>query len=177
MRGSKLLKVAQPEEALREFQAALEYPENLGVDRPAQDPPAARTHLFIAAAYEAINDPQNAAEHLDLAANTEAGGSEFRYHKGQALAKLGKTAEAKGLFDALANDGAAQLESGGTVDFFTKFGEKQARNTRLAQAHYLAALGALGNGDTDNARASFQKALELNPNHLWARTLLQELQE
>ena len=176
LRGLKLLKAGQAQEARRAFQAALDYPENLGVDRPAQDPPAARTHLLIAAAYDAINDPQKAAEHLDLAANTEAGGSEFRYHKGQALAKLGKTDEAKALFDALASDGAAQLESGGTTDFFMKFGERQARSTRLAQAHYLAGLGALGKGDKASAKGSFEKAIELNPNHLWAHTLLEELQ-
>ena len=56
-----------------------------------------------------------------------------------------------------------------------KFGERQARSSRLAQAHYLAGLGALGNGDTDKARASCEKAVELNPNHLWARVMLAEL--
>ncbi|MCJ7838690.1 MAG: hypothetical protein MUP61_05695, partial [Burkholderiales bacterium] len=177
LRGLTLLKAGQAQEALHSFQAALDYPENLGVDRPAQDPPAARAHLFIAAAYEALNEPQKAAEHLDLAASTEVGASEFRYHKGQALAKLGKAAEAKALFDALASDGAAQIESGGTVDFFMKFGERQARGTRLAQAHYLAALGALGNGDMASAKGSLEKAIELNPNHLWARTLIEELQK
>lgn len=175
LRGLQRLKAGLPDEALADFRAALEYPKNLGVDRPAQDPPAARTHLLIARAYEALDQPERAAEHLKKAADTPAAASEFRYHKGQALAKLGKAEEAKALFDALAADGAAQAESGGAVDFFMKFGERQSRSSRVAQAHYLAGLGALGNGDAAGAKAAFAKALELDPNHLWAQTMLNGL--
>ena len=175
LRGKEALQAGQAQEAVRDLEAALEYPKNLGVDRPLQDPPAARTHLLIASAYEALGDAQNARAHLEEAAKIEVGGSEFRYHKGQALAKLGKTEEAKALFDALLTDGTAQLEKGGPVDFFMKFGQKQARGMQMAQAHHLAGLGALGAGDVAKAKEHFEAALKENPNHLWARVQLNDL--
>ncbi|MBI3119866.1 MAG: tetratricopeptide repeat protein, partial [Candidatus Hydrogenedentes bacterium] len=172
LRGLNAMQSGQAQDALKDFEAALDYPENLGIDRPLQDPPAARTHVLIASAYEALGDAQNANAHFEEAAKIEVGGAEFRYHKGQALAKLNKTEEAKALFDALLADGAAQLESGGPVDFFMKFGTKQARGLQMAQAHYLIGLGAAGNGDLAKARESFEAALQENPNHLWARQQL-----
>ena len=105
----------------------------------------------------------------------DVGGSEFRYHKGRAMAQLGRADEAKALFDGLAADGAAQQAQGGEVDFFMKFGERQAQGQRLARAHYLAGLGALGHDDLTAARDQFEKALQANPNHLWARVYLEEL--
>lgn len=169
LRGAEALRAGQTQDALRDFAAALEYPANLGVDRPQQDPPTARTHLLLAAGFDTLGDADKARAHLEEAARTEVGASEFRYHKGEALAKLGRADEAKALFDALEADGAAQLEKGGTVDFFLKFGEKQARGMQRAQAHYLAGLGALGNADAAKAREHFEQAIEENPNHLWAR--------
>ena len=177
LRGMAALKNGQAQDALRDFEAALDYPANLGIDRPLNDPPATRTHLLIAEACEALGDAAKARAHLEEAAKIDVGGSEFRYHKGQALAKLGNAPEAKALFGALAADGAAQLEQGGPVDFFMKFGEKQARGTQMAQAHYLAGLGALGSGDTANAKQHFEQALKENPNHLWARVQLNALKE
>ncbi len=175
LRGMESLKAGQAQDAVHDFQAALEYPENLGVDRPVQDPPAARTYLLLTSAYEKLGDIQNAHKHLEEAVKIEVAGTEFRYHKGQALAKSGKIQEAKALFDGLLADGMAQLESGGSVDFFMKFGEKQARGVQRAKAYYLAGLGALGNGDITRAKELFEDALKENPNHLWARMTLEDL--
>jgi tetratricopeptide (TPR) repeat protein len=169
LRGMAALKAGQAREALGDFQAALDYPANLGVDRPPNDPPAARTHFLIAAAYETLGDAEKARAGLEESAKIDVGGSEFRYYKGQALARLGQAEAAKALFDALSADGAAQLEKGGPTDFFMKFGEKQAHGVQMAQAHYLAGLGALGNGDPAKAKEHFEAALKENPNHLWAR--------
>ena len=175
LRGKQALAAGNAQAALADFQAALEYPANLGVDRPLHDPPAARTHLLVAAAHEALGNEPQAREALEQAAATDVGGSEYRYDKGVALAQLDKPGEAKKLFDALETSGRNQLEKGGEVDFFMKFGEKQAHSQKMARAHYLLGLGALGNGDAARAREHFTKALEENPNHLWARIRLEEL--
>ncbi|HNR32442.1 MAG TPA: DUF5107 domain-containing protein [Candidatus Hydrogenedentes bacterium] len=175
LRGMSRLDAGQPADALADFLAALEYPANLGVDRPPHDPQAARTHLLIADAHDALGDAASARAALEAGAAIDVGGSEFRFHKGRALARLGRAEEAKTLFDDLASDGAAQLAKGGEVDFFMKFGERQAHGQRMARAHYLAGLGALGHGDDAAAREQFEKALEANPNHLWARVFLRRL--
>lgn len=169
LRGYQALKAGQAEKALPDLEAALDYPANLGIDRPLNDPPAARTHGLIAVACEALNKPDQARGHWEEAAKVDPGASEFRYFKGQALAKLGKAEEAKALFDALIADGAAQIEKGGAVDFFQKFGEKQTRAMQAAQAYYLRGLGEQGNGDLPKAKEDFDAALKANPNHLWAR--------
>ena len=67
------------------------------------------------------------------------------------------------------------LEKGESLDFFAKFGEREDRATRMASAHYLVGLGYMGKGIKDQAKAEFEKALELNANHLWAATQLEEL--
>ncbi len=169
LRGMAALRAGRAQEALDDFDAALDYPETLGVDRPLQDPPAARTHLLRAQACEALQDAAQARSCLEAAAQVETGPSEFRYYKGEALAKLGKPSEAKDLFDALVADGTAQLEKGGPVDFFLKFGEKQARGMQRAQAHFLAFLGFRGLGNLSLAKEHLDAALKENPNHLWAR--------
>lgn len=175
LRGKAALKAGKAQEALRDLEAALEYPSNLGVDRPLNDPPAARTRVLIAEACEVLGDAVKALTQCDETAKIDPGTSVYRYDKGLALLKLGKAEEAKALFDGLAADGAAQIEKGGPVDFFQKFGEKQARGMELAQGHYLAGLGALGNGDKAKAKEHFEAALKENPNHLWARVQLGDL--
>jgi TolA-binding protein len=54
------------------------------------------------------------------------------------------------------------------VDFFAKFGEREAAEKRHAEAHYVMGLGYLGKGDLVEAGEAFESALKLNPNHLWA---------
>jgi hypothetical protein len=85
--------------------------------------------------------------------------------------KLGKEAEAQKIFDDLIESAKPEPE----VSFFTKFGEEQAHNIRLANTHYLLGLGHLGKGMQTKAKAEFEKALELNINHLWARIHLSDL--
>jgi tetratricopeptide (TPR) repeat protein len=175
LRGKKALKEGRAREALRDFQAARKYPKNLGVDRPLQDPAAARTNLLIALAYEALGDSRNAQLELEAAGKVEVGTSEFRYYKGLALARLGAAEEAKALFGALRADGAARLQDGGPVDFFIKFGTRQAKSVQMAQAHYLMGLGELGSGDVQKATEFFEAALKEDPNHMWARVQLNDL--
>ncbi|MBA7692194.1 hypothetical protein ES703_100756 [subsurface metagenome] len=62
------------------------------------------------------------------------------------------------------------------MDFFAKFGERQSAMRRKANAHYLIGLGYLGKENKSEARVQFQKAMELNINHLWAKQQLSWLQ-
>ena len=87
------------------------------------------------------------------------------------LKLIGQDDKAVKIFDDL----IASAKPGPTVEFFAKFGEKQAHNIRTAANHYKLGLGHLGKGMKTEAKAAFEKALELNINHLWAKVHLSDL--
>ncbi len=157
--------------ALKDFEAALEYPENLEVGRPKRDRRICQTYFFIGTAHEALDDTQKAGEYFEKSASVEVRRSEYSYYKGLAFKKLGQEDKAKKIFDELIES----AKPGPAVKFFAKFGEKQAHNIKMANTHYLLGLAYLGKGMQAEAKAEFEKALELNINHLWARVHLSEL--
>jgi tetratricopeptide (TPR) repeat protein len=175
LRGMQRLNAKDKDHALEDFNAGLTYPPNLGVDPPLSDPQAARAQYLIGLAYSAKGDAATAKQHFKTAADTEVGGSEFRYHKGLAMQGVGRAEEAKALFDALIADGNREIESGGTVDFFAKFGERESKAVQVAQAHYLVALGRIGLGEIAGGIEELNAALKINPNHLWAQAELTRL--
>jgi tetratricopeptide (TPR) repeat protein len=171
LRGKKKLDNKKYQEALNDFEAALEYPENLRVGRPRRDRRTCQTFFFIAQAHEALGDNQKAKEYFEKSAAVEVGRSELSYYKGLALQKLGQEDKAAKIFDDL----IASAKPGQSVEFFAKFGEKQAHNIRTANNHYKLGLGYLGKAMKAEAKAEFEKALEVNINHLWARVHLSDL--
>jgi tetratricopeptide (TPR) repeat protein len=168
-RGRQLLAGKQPRATLREFEAALEYPENLEVGRARRAPRAAQIQYFIGTAHEAQGDAAAAIQAFELAAaGRGGGGSEADYFRALALQKLGRAAEAKPVFESLVKAGEEQLARGEAPDYFAKFGERQSERVRQANAHYLIGLGRLGLGETAQAEAAFKQARELHPAHLGA---------
>ena len=171
LRGREKSNKGQHAEALKDYQATLEYPENLEVGKPTQDREFCRTYFLMGASYEALGQTEKARECFEKAALMDVGQSQFAYYKGLALKKLGRENDANKVFDDLIES----AKPGPAVEFFAKFGEKQTHNSKLAQTHYLLGLAHLGKGDHAKARAELEKTLELNPNHLWAAVHLSEL--
>ena len=182
--GVKLAADKKPREALAAYKAALEYPENLEIGRPPNSPQDARIQFLIGTAHEALGDAASAKAAFEQAvsdaaaakADSEralAGRSDSDYESdffgALALRKLGRTDEAKTIFERLLKIGEEQLAKGDGPDYFAKFGEKTSERVRQANAHYLIGLGQLGLGEKEKASASFQQALELHPAHLGAR--------
>ena len=54
------------------------------------------------------------------------------------------------------------------IDFFAKFGEKEAENVRLSNAYMIKELGYKGLGDSKPAAENLSKAVELSASNLWA---------
>ena len=171
LRGQKKFESKRYRQALNDFEAALEYPENLNVGRPERDRRTCQTFFFIGKAHEALGDNKKAGEYFEKSASVEVGKSEFSYYKGLALKKLSQEDKARQIFDELIDS----AKPAPAVEFFAKFGEKQAHNIKTANTHYMLGLGYLGKGMQAEAKAQFEKALELNINHLWARVHLSEL--
>jgi tetratricopeptide (TPR) repeat protein len=155
--------------ALQDYLEALEYPENLEVGRPVRGHEEPRVHFFIGTACEALGDERKAREWYERSVAEPAKGSEQSYYQGISYLRLGRKAEAEGMFDGLLKFAQDRLKDSPDMDFFAKFGEKQSADNRRAQAHYLLGLSYLGRGEKAKARDEFEEALRLNINHLWAR--------
>ncbi|UCG55684.1 MAG: DUF5107 domain-containing protein [Phycisphaerales bacterium] len=179
LRGIQRLSDDSAKEALADFQAASEYPENLSVGRPSRDRRAPEVAYYIGSAFEALGQTEKAAQFYERAADQEGTRrwSATRFYQGLALKKLGKDADAGEAFDALIEEGQRRLSEEAEVDVFAKFGQQQTAQAREAASHYTLGLGYLGKGLHDKAQAEFEKAVELNVSHVWAKALLAQLKQ
>jgi tetratricopeptide (TPR) repeat protein len=175
--GERGLHAGKFNEALGDFQAALEYPENLEVGRPYHEGRRPEVDYWLGVAYGKLG---NSAESLEMfrqavaALGPEQGRErpEMLYYAGLAAQKLGRSAEATRFFGDLIGKGEKALATRPEADYFAKFGQRRSSRLRLAEAHYLIGLGNLGKGEAAKARDEFQAALNLNVNHLGATTQL-----
>ncbi|MHC4228634.1 MAG: tetratricopeptide repeat protein [Planctomycetota bacterium] len=177
LRGLQYLKDGKLDEALKDFHAASEYPENLSVGRPGNDRRAPQVAYWIGTAYKRLGNAAKANEFYKRAANQKGMESwpEARFHQALSFAGLGRNNAADKIYDELIETGKQKLADDGRVDVFAKFGEGQTPAARKASAHYALGLGYLGKGQRDKAKAEFEKAVELNVSHVWARAQLSEL--
>ena len=175
LRGEEHFRAKRFNEALRDYEAALQYPANLEVGRPARDARALEIDYFIGTAHEALDHADRARQFFGKSVTVLYGRSEIGYYQGLALQKLGRQADAKKLFEGLIAFGKERLAASPDLDFFAKFGERQSARSRLAEAHYLVGLGLLGEVKKREARSEFEQALKLNPNHAWAKVQLSGL--
>jgi len=175
LRGQEAFRSQRYDHALRDFQAALEYPENLEVGRPLNPPREPEIHYRIATAFEALGDGAQSRSHYERAAAARAEVPEASYFRASALRKLGREDQAAGIFAELVRAGEKELAATSDLDYFAKFGEKRSEAARLAHAHYLLGLGYLGQGKRAEAKAEFEKVLAKNPNHLGAHAQLDAL--
>jgi tetratricopeptide (TPR) repeat protein len=175
LRGQRYFEDKRYREALADFEAALEYPDNLEVAKPYRAARDAEIYYFIGAAYEAQGDAARARAFYEKSVAQKHEALEIRYFQGLASRKLGQESQAAEIFDGLLKSGREELLASSDMDYFAKFGERRSEAARLAHAHYLMGLGYLGQGRRAEARAEFQKVIENDADHLGARTQLAAL--
>ncbi len=182
LRGQKYFKVKQYKEAIRDFEAALKYPENLEVARPYSGGRDCEVYYFMGLTYEAEGKYKKAKEFFEksITAKRIESWSALSYYQGLAFQKTGQKNKANQMFDGLIEFGDNKLETlkkeGAVMRFFAKFGNKRSRNELMADAYYLVGLGYMGKGMLSEAKTSFEKTLDLNINHLWAKVQLSGIQ-
>jgi len=169
LRGIQKLINNKLQAAKSDFEAALEYPENLEVGRPIKDNKAFKTYYYLGKACEALGKKAEAGVFYEKLSRVGEGLSENLFYKGMSLLRFGFEKDAKEIFNKLIKDAQSRLESTPAQDFFTKFGEKQSLEKRRANYFYLAGLGYLGNGEKQKAEEMFAEVKKLNPNYLWAK--------
>ena len=175
-RGWRALRNDQPELALHDFEAALEFPRNLAVGQPKRDARRPQIQSLIGQAEEALGRIDAAHHAFTIAANeTSARSGQPGYYRACALNKLGQTDEGTAIFENLIVESRRLLAAPPAADYFAKFGEKESPRARAARAHYWMALGESGLGHTEAAIAALRRTLESNPAHLWATTQLETL--
>jgi tetratricopeptide (TPR) repeat protein len=175
LRGQQQFKHQRYREALKDFEAALEYPENLEVGRPEHSLRDAEIYYHLGSAEEALGDAAKARALYAQAVARKVEAPEIRYFQGLALGKLGEAAQAASVFAELVKSGKQELEATSDMHYFAKFGERRSEAARTAHAHYVMGLGYLGQGNRPEAKAEFEKVIERNVNHLGARTQLAAL--
>jgi len=177
LEGQREFQAGKYQEALRDYTAALEYPENLEVGRPYHDIRLPQVDYMMGLAYGKLDNATKSRELFQQATAAQwreqsRQQPDMLFYQGLAALKLGQKAEATRCFDDLIAEGNKELAAGSEVDYFAKFGERRSSSLRLADAHYLIGLGNLGKGATAKARDEFESALKLNANHLGATTQL-----
>jgi len=182
LRAREHLEAGRYSDAIQDYQAALEYPENLEVAKPYGGGRECQVYYLLGEAYKAAGDAELAGELYERAATARRspGHSALDYYQGSAYQKLGQNALAQELFAGLISYAAERVRSAGTgpsLEFFAKFGSRRSSSEQMADAYYLQGMGYLGQAERAQARQIFAEALSLNPNHLWARAELDELRQ
>jgi tetratricopeptide (TPR) repeat protein len=178
LRGQQLMAAGKAAEALKDFLAATEYPENFETGRPwAGGDRAARVHYLVATAYEAIGQANEAKAQLEKASGFDSGWAEAWYYRGMAFRRLGRTAEADAQFAKLVESGECILRDGWPPDFFGIFGVEPPEPTWKGEAHFRVALGRLGQGNTAEARQHLDQAARFGMDHLGVQSHRAELEK
>ncbi|MCL2119998.1 MAG: DUF5107 domain-containing protein [Planctomycetaceae bacterium] len=163
--------------ALRDFEMADTYPENLEVGRPSGTPGhTPKVFYFMGKAYQGLGNDAKAGECFETAAQSRRGrrsdASETAFFTGMALQELGRQTDADREINALADAVQRQRESRELIDQYSKFGEDGSRSERVAQLQYLSGLVHLARGEKEQAAREFQTAIKANPDLIWARQFL-----
>ena len=166
--------------ALKEFEIADTYPDNLEVGRPAGAAGhTAKVFYFMGKAYQGLKNDAKAKECFETATAASSprrrGGGDANervFFVGMAFKELGRQNDADREIADLAEVVQRQRESPELIDQYSKFGEDGSRSERVAQLQYLMGLVHLARGEKEQADREFQTAIKANPDLIWAKQFL-----
>ena len=169
--GKKYLGEKKYEQALQQFLSIAETPENTGIRSDSRSP---QINYFTGLAYEGLGKKSKAKTFYTLSAEQALKESDFtRYYQGLSLQKLGNKAKAEQIFRSLITEGDKRMDTNTEVDFFAKFGEREAKQVQISNAYLLKGLGYKGLGDKKSANENLKKAVELSASNLYANVELE----
>jgi len=176
--GRQALKTSNAREALKHFEAARNYPENLG---EAKHLLTLETHLdyFSGLALQELGRDKKAREYWQEAAQAQTGNTEMTFYKALALRGLEHESQAVSLLNELLEFASRQIHATPKIDYFATslpnfllFDDDLKKRNRI-HCLYLVGLAKLGLGRTEEAVADLREVLSLDINHLWAQTELE----
>lgn len=173
--GKKYLAEKKYEPALQEFLACIETAETAGPGRRSGDMRSPQINYHIGLAYEALGKKSQAKTFFTLATDQQIRANNYiRYYQGLSWLKLGNKTKAAEYFNSLIEEGTKRIKQGEEIDFFAKFGEREAENVQMSNAYLLKGLGYKGLGDTNAAKENFTKAVSLSASNLYANSELKD---
>ena len=157
LRGRKFLAAGDAARALKDFEAAMEYPARFEFARPHDGGREPEINWFLGAAHEALGNADEARRRFAAAVAKERRGTALAYWQGQAYRMLGREKEARAMFDDLVRAGErADRERRGSR-LLRQVRRPAKRSDARAQAHYLIGLGLLGLGKRRARRRSSRR--------------------
>ena len=165
MMGNKYFNEKKYPEALDEFLLARIPEEEAGGSRSGNR--NIQVNYFIGLAYEALGNRSNAENYFRLSSDlVNSTISYITYYQALSCLKTGNKARADGLFNNLVSEGNRRINQKQEVDFFSKFGEREAENARLSDAYLLKGLGYKGLKDFSQAKENLSRAVDLSASNL-----------
>ena len=182
LRGMQLMKTGESAKARSFFEAAKEFPLNLEAKKYYASGRSCEVFYHEGAYYESIGEQAKARQSFENAVAERQYYHSFgvpHFYRGLALKKLGRTDEAKPLFEALIRRGQgelAEIKTSSGISFFAKFGDQLTDDIRRSHAHYYMGLGHLGLEERARAKAEFAEAAGFDIYNLWARVMLSQFE-
>lgn len=179
LKGLKLLNSKKYAAAIKEFELADLYPENLEVGRPTGGGHSPKGYYYMGEAYKQMGNESKAKECYEIAADAEQRRrrqtvSEDAIFRALAMREIGRNTEAGQLVETLKQQVDEQLNSQVLIDEYSKFGEDGSRAERLANLHYLNGLVYWANGDMTKAKEEFHMSIRMNQNLIWPKQFLNQ---
>ena len=173
LRGLVKLNNGQYEAALADFWGAYEYPDNHQIGRNPDYVRNPQIYYLFGLAHKMLNDQLESEKYLAKAVSQNIGQSWYVFYQGLSFQMLNESKKAQDIFDELLDRGKEQLHETVKIDFFAKFGEEVTKRKIEASAHFIIGLGYFGKKLNSQAQQEFEKAVELNGNHIWANHYLE----
>jgi tetratricopeptide (TPR) repeat protein len=167
--GKKYLAEKKYQQALEQFSSVIDTPDRGDFEGSTGDLRNPQINYYIGLTYEALGKKAEAKSYFGKSKDqTLQDISYISYYQGLSLQKLGEKEKAAGIFNSIIREGEKKMNKDSDIDFFAKFGEREAENVRVSNAYMLKGLGYKGLGDSKSAAENLSKAVELSASNLWA---------
>jgi len=180
--GAQALIAGKPCDALKSFDAARDYPHNLGEGK----------HLltlerdldyFSGLASEQCGDRERASRFWDAAAAPLPEPGIYSYFQALALRELGNEEAARDVLSNLARFAEEKRKAVAKIDYFATslpnlllFDDDLEERNRI-ESLLLSALADHGLGHTDKAIGELRQVIAVDPNHLFAISVLEWIEQ
>ena len=173
LKALDLMSQSKYEDAVKELNKAMLYPENLEVGKPSDDERDAMLYYFIGKAYDKMNQKKKSQEAFSksIEANNSRSYLDMEYYQAMSQKELGNSEKGNKILEELIARGKSMFERGVATSGIG-VEETSSQNKTFSDACYLQALGNKGLGNEDKAKNLFQESLKAYKNNLWAKYYL-----
>lgn len=170
LKALALMRNQKFENAINKLEDAFLYPENLEVGKSLNDNRNAMIYYFMAENYKRLHKEKKARDCYRRSAQSKNGygWEDLIYYQAKSFRELGEPQKADELFKALIEKGKLIIEKGLENTGIAVENASANENKHISEGYYLQALGNIGLGNIEKAKALLLKATDEYKNNLWA---------